>query len=331
MFDKRDYVGCPDQLFGVREGRISGGKAEGVRFVELDNGTGLNLTLLPDRCLDVYQVRFHGKSLNYLTPGGIVAPAYYSPFGEGWSESFFGGFLYTCGLTNIGLKGDEGWETEKEHGCITNSPARHVNIDCSKDGMSVAVSGVMHEGMLGGANLQLERKIEMAYGSNQITVTDTVRNNSCRPSPLMLLYHCNLGYPLLSEHAVLELPHEGTVRPRTPHAAEHLDSWQTIEPPQDVYEERCYYFRPKADAEGWAHVSVRNPETHLALTISFDTGTLDHFLQWKNFVKGEYIMGLEPCNATLDGRGQARENGSLKTLQPGEERIHRLRFTVGEA
>lgn len=328
MKNLRDYAGCPDQLFGVREGRLSGGKAEGVRFVEIDNGAGLDLTLLPDRCLDIYQVRLQGKSLNYLAPVGAVAPSYYSPFGEGWSESFFGGFLYTCGLTNIGLKSSEGWETEKEHGCITNSPAKHVNILPGPDGMSVTISGTMHEGMLGGANLSLTREISMAYGSNVITVTDTVRNLGCRPSPLMLLYHCNLGYPLLSEQAVLDLPHVGEVRPRTPHAAAHLDSWQELEPPQDVYEERCYYFRPLPDETGWAHVALRNPETHMALEIAFDTTTLDHFLQWKNFVKGEYIMGLEPCNATLDGRDLAREDGSLKILQPGESRVHQLRFTV---
>ena len=39
-------------------------------------------------------------------------------------------------------------------------------------------------------------------------------------------------------------------------------------------------------------------------------------------------MGLEPCNATLDGRDLAREDGSLKILQPGESRVHQLRFTV---
>lgn len=144
----------------------------------------------------------------------------------------------------------------------------------------------------------------------------------------MLLYHCNLGYPLLSEKAELKLPHAGPVVPRTPHAAERLDSWQTLAPPQDEYEERCYYFRPLADSEGWAHVTLKNPESRMVLEIAFDTSTLDHFLQWKNFVKGEYIMGLEPCNATLDGRGVARADGSLKILQPGGERTHRLRFTV---
>ena len=228
----RDYIGKPEQLFSVREGRFSGGKADGVRFIEVDNGTGLHVTLLPDRCLDIYQVRLGGRSFNYLTANGITAPAYYNPFGEGWSDGFFGGFLFTCGLTNIGLKGDEGWETEKEHGCISNSPARHVNLTYGEDGMSVAISGTMHEGILGGANLLLTRTVELSYGENTIRVTDTVKNQGCRPSPMMLLYHCNTGYPLLSEEAVVDIPHQGEVRGRTPHAAAHLDTWQQIDPPQ---------------------------------------------------------------------------------------------------
>ena len=146
---------------------------------------------------------------------------------------------------------------------------------------------------------------------------------------MMLLYHINTGYPLLSEDAVVEIPHRGDVRGRTPHAAAHMD-WQTIDPPQDEYEERCYYFTPDPDETGWAKAALSNPAMGLKLEIAYDTSTLDRFLQWKNFVKGEYVMGLEPCNATLDGRTQARENGSLKILQPGESKEHHLCFTVSQ-
>lgn len=327
----RNYIGKPEQLFAVREGRFSGGKADGVRFIEVDNGAGLHVTLLPDRCLDIYQVRLGGKSLNYLTANGITAPAYYNPFGEGWSDGFFGGFLFTCGLTNTGIKEPGVWETEKEHGCISNSPARHVNLEYSEDGLGVTISGTMHEGILGGANLLLTRKIELRYGENTIRVTDTVRNESCRETPMMLLYHVNTGYPLLSEDAIVDIPHKGEVRGRTPHAAEHVASWSQIDPPQDEYEELCYYFTPEADETLWAKATLENPSTGLKLEIGYDTTTLDNFVQWKNFVKGEYVMGLEPCNATLDGRSEAAENGSLKTMAPGEAKVHKLCFTVSQA
>ena len=132
----RNYIGKPEQLFSVREGRFSGGKADGVRFIEVDNGTGLNVTLLPDRCLDIYQVRINGRSLNYLTANGITAPAYYSPFGEGWSDGFFGGFLFTCGLTNIGSSCVDQGEKLGCHGRISSIPAdRFAIVMGEKDGV----------------------------------------------------------------------------------------------------------------------------------------------------------------------------------------------------
>ncbi|WP_274595949.1 DUF4432 family protein [Robinsoniella peoriensis] len=38
---------------------------------------------------------------------------------------------------------------------------------------------------------------------------------------------------------------------------------------------------------------------------------LDHFVQWKMMGAGDYVMGLEPANATIDGIADAIENGSV--------------------
>ena len=34
--------------------------------------------------------------------------------------------------------------------------------------------------------------------------------------------------------------------------------------------------------------------------------------------EGDYALGLEPGNATIDGYAQAKRDGSLKTLAPGQ-------------
>ena len=41
-----------------------------------------------------------------------------------------------------------------------------------------------------------------------------------------------------------------------------------------------------------------------------------------------YVIGLEPGNAPIEGRARAREQGALITLAPGEERRTRLRLTL---
>ena len=54
--------------------------------------------------------------------------------------------------------------------------------------------------------------------------------------------------------------------------------------------------------------------------------TLPHFVQWKNFVKGEYVMGLEPANCTIDGRSDALARGQMQFLEPGQSATYRLKF-----
>ena len=95
---ERRYIGNDAQLFSVKEYTLTQGKARGVRAVDVSTAAGLDYTVLPDRCMDIHQVRFHGKNACLLTPTGIVAPAYYDDAGEGLLKSFTGGFLTTCGF-----------------------------------------------------------------------------------------------------------------------------------------------------------------------------------------------------------------------------------------
>ena len=81
--EQRTYVGNLRQLFGLRESRLAGGKADGVRIVDIHNGGDLALCVAADRCMDIPEVRYCGRVLNYITPNGIVHPSYYSCYGEG--------------------------------------------------------------------------------------------------------------------------------------------------------------------------------------------------------------------------------------------------------
>jgi hypothetical protein len=64
----------------------------------------------------------------------------------------------------------------------------------------------MLEARLFGENLVLGRKIICKYGENKITINDTVENLGFRKEALMLLFHFNMGYPLLDEDAILVTP-----------------------------------------------------------------------------------------------------------------------------
>ena len=62
----------------------------------------------------------------------------------------------------------------------------------------------------------------------------------------------------------------------------------------------------------------------------FDCATLNHFVQWKNFVKGEYVMGLEPATAPIDGREDALARGELPYLDGGESRTYHMKFVLDD-
>ena len=96
------YIGHDSQFYGVEEHRLVGGKGDGMRLYEINNGKGLELTVSPDRNGDITRLRYKGINMSYMSPCGYVAPAYYDSIGSNWLNSFTAGFLTTCGLQAVG-------------------------------------------------------------------------------------------------------------------------------------------------------------------------------------------------------------------------------------
>ena len=134
-----------------------------------------------------------------------------------------------------------------------------------------------------------------------------------------------MGYPLLSENAIVTVPSEN-VTPRNEHSAEGLETCLAMEKPQTGYEEKCYYFA----LSGSPTVSIYNPDIKKGLEMTFDTKELPCFTEWKMMGEQEYVLGLEPGNCLPDGRDVMREKGMLAFLAPGEEATKHLTFTFTE-
>ena len=67
-----NYIGHPTQLFGVEEHRLVGGKGDGLRLFEVNNGRGLMFTISADRCGDISRLYFDGKNLGFFAPCGTA-------------------------------------------------------------------------------------------------------------------------------------------------------------------------------------------------------------------------------------------------------------------
>jgi hypothetical protein len=312
------YVGRDAQIYGVEEHRLVGGRGDGMRLFELTTGGGLQMTLAADRCLDVYRLSFRGVNLGYFSASGYVHPAHFDKNGDGFLDSFTGGFLTTCGLTHMGASGMDGAEALGLHGPISGTPAEDVAAYI-EDG-SIIVRGSVYEARQFSDKLRLDRVVKVPVGKSEFTITDTVTNFGDRVSPLMVLYHMNFGYPLLDEDANISV-NSSRIVPRNARAAEDLSTWNRALKPAPGFEEQCYFHF----FDGEARARVENKKLKIAAELSFDVGVLTQMTQWKMMGVRDYVMGLEPGTNDPDGRAAARKSGTLRMLAPGQSTVLEVR------
>ena len=317
------YIGHESQLYGVEEVRLVGGRGDGMRLLNIKNGKGLELTLSADRCADISRLSLCGVNFGYFAPCGYVAPTYYDHVGAGFLKSFTAGFLTTCGLSAVGSPCVDDGEETPLHGTISNTPAEIVNY--WTDDKYIHVMARIRDAQIFGRQLLLDREYLVSLDSNEMTMTDTVTNIGSREVPLQMLYHCNIGYPLLDEDTELSIP-SVEVTPRNAHAAEDIQNCLKMEKPQPGYEERCYFHK----MQGEAKVIVYNKKLSKGLIMSYDSNVLKYFTEWKMMGVHDYVLGIEPGNTLPDGRDVMRAKGLLEMLAPGEKKTHSIKFTFTE-
>ncbi len=318
------YIGHNTQLYGVEEHRLVGGKGDGMRLYEVNNGKGLMLTISPDRSGDITRLRFKGINMSYMSPCGYVAPAYYDSTGSNWLKSFTAGFLTTCGLSAVGSPCSDEGEELPLHGTIANQPCEQAYW--TEEAGKLVIHTVTRDETLFGSKLMLERRIEVSTEENTFEICDRITNTGDRVEPMEILYHINMGYPLLDEDSIVTVP-SAQVTPRDEHAAEDLDNWMHMQKPTPGYQERCYYHK-FADENGQA--SIFQPKLGMGLRMNFNAKELDGFVEWKMMGVRDYALGLECGNCYPDGRDVMRRTGMLKFLQPGEVKEYRVKITLVE-
>ena len=323
-------VGQMDQIAGIRLVEASEGRARGCRLLDVWTGTGLRFQVNADRALDLSYCEYQGLPLAWRSPAGDVHPSYYEPEGLGWLRSFAGGLLTTCGLDQFGWPSEDGGTALGLHGRISNIPANQVNHRAywNGDHYQLEISAEIRQAALFSENLWLRRQITTGLGSNCIRIEDVVTNEGFEPSPHMLLYHFNLGFPLLSEHSRLHLKSEETL-PRDEAARPGLAEWHSFQVPTPGYRDQVFIHRPIADAAGTATVELHNPKIGIGLRWTYATENLPYLMEWKVMAAGAYVVGIEPANCNgLGGRADTRAKGWLPVLESGESRAYQIDLEV---
>ena len=313
------YIGNELQLLGVEEYRLVGGKGDGMRILNVRNGNGLEFSVSVDRCADISRLTFKGDNMGYFAPCGYVSPQYYNKNGAEFLKSFTAGFFTTCGLTAVGTPCVDDGEETGLHGNISNTPCENVYYYTTEK--EIVIKATIRDASLFGHKLIIEREYICPPESNEIKLTDKVKNIGTEDCPLEILYHCNMGYPLLSEASEVIIP-SSNVTPRNEHARDGIENCLKMENPQRGYEEKCYYHK----LNGKSYASIYNPKINKGVKIKFDTAELGYFTEWKMMGEVEYVLGLEPGNCLPDGRDVMREKGILDILKPNEERVFHINF-----
>lgn len=320
-------VGSLQQLASVRTLSFAEGRAQ-TRAVELVNGP-LRFTALADKCLDVAELSYRGVNFSFLSKPGLQGRNQYDTHGEEALRSIMGGLFFTAGLENICAPCSLGGRDYPMHGRIRTTPAEHLRTDARWEGGDyvLEIAGEMREAELFGENLVLRRSLRTALGEKSFTLSDEIENQSFRDEPLMLLYHINIGYPLLDEGTRLYLPTR-SVTPREELSAPHAACWNVMDAPKDNEPEYVFIHEPQPDEQGRMSACVVNERLALGLQISWNTANLPYFMEWKSTASGDYVLGLEPANSSVYGRPLHEERGDLHRIAPFAKEKNELVFTV---
>lgn len=332
--DLLKLIGNISNIAGTTVFRYLEGRATNLKGVSVKNGSGLNFIVLPDRGMDIGNAEYLCKPISWISKCGIVSPYFYEKEDSDFLRTFTGGLLTTCGLTQAGTPCiDNGIIIEEKlglHGRISHIPAEKLNIDeyWDDDDYITKIRGRVRQSCVYEENLVLEREISTKLSNPVILIKDLIINEGYNKSPLMLLYHFNFGYPIVSKHTKLFSTFR-KVEPLNDYAKcgnGVYDRFFDLKP--DYKPDNFAFFGPKNSEQ--AIVALINNKINLGIYIKFSPRELPYFTEWIMLGLQDYVVGLEPGNCLPEGRTEARKNGRLEYICPGEKKSINLEIGIVE-
>jgi len=323
-----EKVGTMQQVAYVRTCTVTEGRANNMRVIQVKNGP-MQYALSPDKCMDIVSLEYGGMNLSFTSKPGLNGRNPYDTHGGEALRSIMGGLFFTCGFENICAPCETDGKEYPMHGRMRTTPAEHVSSDAywKEDGYLLTASGEMREAELFGENMVLRRTVESVYGSARIDITDTVTNESAREETMMLMYHCNFGYPFLEEGVRLILPTR-KVTPREEWSGLHADRWHVMDAPGDNAAEYVFLHELASGEDGGTFAAIVNDKLGIGVKINFSRHVLPYFMEWKSTASGDYVIGLEPSNSSVYGRKYHENQNTLPTLPAYGKETIKWSFTI---
>jgi hypothetical protein len=339
-----ERAGSLSQFAGVRLMTLGDGVERGVRMLEFRTGSGLRFTVLVDRALDIADCDFKGLAIGWHSPTGFRHPGLHEYEGEGglaWARSF-SGLLVTCGLDHILFMNEVpadnyGYAPRQTvrhslHGRIGTVPARLTGYGERWDGDKCFLwaEGIVQQSAVFGEDLHLIRRIEAEVGQSEIRLTDRVVNQGFHKTPHMLMYHINVGHPLLDAGSRYLAPISDVVW--AAHAGDNYRrqdvGYHTMAEPRLDFHEQVWQHEMAADESGDVPVALVNDRIGLGFEVTTRKEQFPCQYEWQNLQAGQYVIGIEPSTHHVLGNLAARDRGEMIWLTHGEERRYDSLFRV---
>jgi len=331
----RAYFPSLEAYCGVRLVTLQDGVGRGVRVLEIRTGGGLEAEIVVDRGFDLGRVSLNAKTISWHGTNGYRAPWLLDLHGDRGMGFLRGidGFMTTCGLDHIRQP-----ETEKFahspvhptgeidfplHGDGAFQPARIVGYGVNDDAEDPHIwcEGEIVQSVHFGHSLRLRRRYTFPIGSNQIMIDDQVKNIGAVSATHMLLYHFNIGHPLVGNGSVIRVPHSR----QTWQSQEH-DPFAPISVPSEMQPNQISVHE-FADHTEAGQCVVENQNSGLRLELNLSRDTLPNLQILRMPSAGIYGVGIEPCTHGQRTRAEVRKAGEMSLLQRGAERIYSLSFS----
>ncbi|MBX3433411.1 MAG: aldose 1-epimerase family protein [Pirellulales bacterium] len=317
------YPGTPPG-WHVEKRRLQAGLAQGVDVVEVDTGQ-VRVVIVPTRGMGLWRAWFDEFELGWQSPvRGPVHPAFVplsETSGWGWLDGF-DELMCRCGLESLGAPDhdEQGQLRFGLHGRIANRPAHRVELAVDAEAGTLAVTGIVEETRFHHHKLRLSVTYTLRFDATEIAWRDEVENYGGTPTKMQMMYHVNVGLPLLGAGSQLSAPVK-RVRPGScASAGEAARNWATYEAPTPRYAQQVFYDTLQGDDAGDTLVLLTSSTGSHAVRLDYNVRQLPCFTQWKNSVAEAdgYVTGLEPGTSFPNPRSVEEKAGRVLTLHPGE-------------
>lgn len=297
-------LGNLEQIAYTKRIEYKNGKAKSVNAIICKNER-LSFTLLESMALDIFDLSYAGNNMSFISKNGLVSKNLANTNAYDFSKSFGGGFLYTCGLDNIGKPDNE----KLLHGSLSSIPAiitkEQTLIDNGK--IILEVEGEICDTALFSKDIKIVRNYKIH--NNKIILTDKVVNLDFNDQEIIMLYHFNLGYPMLDTCTKFNANISNTLC-RTENCV--LEKYNIMNEPIDHCFEEVFVHSIDEDT---ANIVIENTKLKQKIKFSYDTKFLKYLMEWKSMQSRDYVLGIEPATSHINNKrfitlknGQSIEN-----------------------